>query len=79
MQVGHRNVASLAGTDPLALPDQPPVTSHVAHIAFSGQDHPRSSPKHIESAASYAHVKNKDAGCMPRSHISSFGTVSANT
>ena len=41
MQVGHRNVASLAGTDQLALPDQPPVTSHVAHIAFSGADPPR--------------------------------------
>ena len=57
VQVGHRNVASLAGTDALALPDAPPVTSHVAHIAFSGS--PFSPPD-------LSRVAHRGLGCPPQ-------------
>ena len=36
LQVGHRNVASLAGTDEAAQGGQRAVESHISHVAFSG-------------------------------------------
>lgn len=36
MQVGHRNVASLAGTDEAAQGGMKSVESHISHIVFSG-------------------------------------------
>ena len=36
LQVGHRNVASHAGTDGAAAGFEGGVASHISHIAFSG-------------------------------------------
>lgn len=36
VQVGHRNVASLSGTDEAAQGGERAVESHISHVAFSG-------------------------------------------